>query len=67
MSCPETLLPPYLYQDAGGALHFDVPLFLRAHGYADTPENRDLIAEAAREAFGKRYPGLPISVTTANE
>ncbi len=57
-------LQSFLYQGPSGTLHFDVPLFLRAHSYADTPQNRDTVIEAAKEAFAEVYPGVPITIVT---
>jgi hypothetical protein len=37
------------YVDEHGALHLDVPELLRENGYADTPANRRMIAQAAQE------------------
>jgi hypothetical protein len=52
---------PGLYEDAAGALHLSVPDFLRAHGIADTPENREVMIEVAREALARHFPGVPIT------
>jgi hypothetical protein len=51
---------PGLYEDEDGALHLSVPDFLRAHGIPDTPENRQTILDAAREALAEHFPGVPI-------
>jgi hypothetical protein len=37
------------FYDDGQGLHVDVPAVLRANGYADTPENRETLAAAARQ------------------
>lgn len=44
-------LAPGVYDDGDGTLHLDVPELLEAHGYADTPANRDTLIAAAQEAF----------------
>ena len=51
---------PGLYEDADGVLHLSVPDFLRAHGIADTPGNREVMLEAAREALRLHFPGVPV-------
>jgi hypothetical protein len=53
-------LPLYMWQDDAGALHFDIPGFLAAHGYANTRANRDTAAEVLAELVRKRWPGVPI-------
>jgi hypothetical protein len=45
-------LAPGVYDDNRGGLHLLLPEFLAANGYADTPENRQTLIEAARDAFG---------------
>jgi ribosomal protein S27AE len=45
-------LMPGVYDDEQGGLHLDVAEMLVANGWADTPENRATLLEAAREAFG---------------
>lgn len=52
-------LAPGVYSLAG-ELHIDVPELLEAQGYADTPENRDTVADAAR-AIAKKL-GIPTTV-----
>jgi len=41
-----------VYDDGDGAMHLVLPELLDAHGYADTPDNRATLIEAAREVFG---------------
>ena len=58
-----TRVAPGLYLDEGAArstLHFDIPEMLRAHGWADTPENRETLAQVAREACASQFPGVPV-------
>jgi hypothetical protein len=45
-------LMPGVYVGLGGGLHIVLPEFLAANGYVDTPENRQTLIAAAREAFG---------------
>lgn len=45
-------IAPGVYDDGQGAIHLDLPEMLRANGYADTPENRHRLIDAARETMG---------------
>ena len=45
-------LMPGVYDDEHGGLHLDIAEFLAANGYADTPENRKTLIDAARAAYG---------------
>jgi hypothetical protein len=56
-------LAPGLYDDEQGGLHVAVGELLRAHGYADTPANRDHFACVAQEQI-EEQSGLPVTVTT---
>jgi hypothetical protein len=47
-----TRLQPGVYDDNDGGLHLVIGELLAANGYADTPENRTTIIEAARIVFG---------------
>jgi len=44
-----TQLAPGVYVDADQALHLVVSELLTAHGFADTPENRETLVKAAQE------------------
>lgn len=55
-------LPPYVKQDASGALHIDIPKLLSHFGYADTIENREICVDVAREVCGERFPGVRVEV-----
>jgi len=57
---PERIAPG-VYVDAAGALHIDVAEMLEAHGYTDTPENRETLSQAAREYAARHWPGTPIT------
>jgi len=41
-----------VYDDGAGGMHLVLPELLDAHGYADTPENRATLIDAARYVFG---------------
>jgi hypothetical protein len=45
-------IAPGVYDDDDGAMHVVLPELLVAHGYADTPENRAMLIDAARYVFG---------------
>jgi hypothetical protein len=45
-------LTPGTYDDGRGGLHLVLDEMLAAHGYADTPENRQALIDAARAAHG---------------
>ena len=55
-------LAPGMYVNDSGELHLDVPELLRAHGYADTQENRDRLAEVARSEIPKLWPATKVTV-----
>jgi len=55
-----------MYEDDGQQLHVHIPEFLQSHGYADTRENRDAAIIAAHTALKRRFPNLPVVVTTDN-
>ena len=44
----------YTDEDEPGALHIVLPEFLDAHGYADTPANREMIVKTWNEELLKR-------------
>jgi hypothetical protein len=48
-----------VYKDEGNRLHICLPEFLAAHGFADTPENRDTAISAFRRALS-----VPVIVTS---
>jgi hypothetical protein len=56
-------LAPGLYDDGDGGLHLAVDELLKAHGYADTPKNRDRLTRAAQELIAEYY-GVEVTVTT---
>lgn len=47
-----TRLMPGAYSDGQGGLHLDVEEMLEAGGYADTPQNRRTLTEAAERMAG---------------
>lgn len=47
-------LTPGTYDDSHGGLHLVLEEMLAAHGYADTPANRQVLIDQAREVFGDR-------------
>ena len=51
---------PGLYEDDGGALHIVLSEMLTLYGFADTPANREVLLEAAREALRRHFPGVPV-------
>jgi hypothetical protein len=62
---PMKRLAPGVYDDEQGGLHLDIAEFLDANGYADTPENRDTLINAAREAYGNiTVTAAPLAVFT---
>ena len=56
-------LGPGVYDDGAGGLHLDFGALLEAHGFADTPENREQLARAWRE-WGAAH-GRPVTFTDA--
>jgi len=58
------LLPPYIWEDADGAMHFDVPRFLEWHGFVDTPENRETAGAVFLEQARKLWPSLDVKRVT---
>jgi len=46
-------LTPGTYDDGRGGLHLVLDEMLEAHGYADTPENRQALIDATRARQGK--------------
>jgi hypothetical protein len=59
---PEKNVGPGLYLDEENRLHVDVPELLIHFNVADTPENRDIVTEAALRAFRQIYPNVPAHV-----
>jgi hypothetical protein len=51
-----------VWADANQQLHIDIPALLRVAGAADTPRNRELLTDAARELVRQEWPGMPVSV-----
>lgn len=47
-------LTPGTYNDGQGGLHLVLEEMLAANSYADTPENRQRLIDAAREAMGDK-------------
>lgn len=72
MSSPKHVRPahwrrlgPGVYVDESTSppdLHVDIPELLQANGYADTPENRELMTQAARELCAAEWPDTVIQV-----
>lgn len=59
-------LMPGVYDDEAGGLHLDIAEFLDANGYVDTPENRETLIAAARDAYGSiTVTAAPLSVFTS--
>lgn len=54
-------LAPGVYVTDDGALHLDIAEMLAAHGWADTPENRETLTRAAHEAIRQSWPDTPIT------
>lgn len=52
-------IAPGVYE-RDGEMHLDIPELLRANGYADTPENRETMIQAAEEIA--RQAGIPHKV-----
>ena len=52
---------PGLYEDDGGALHIVLSEMLTLYGFADTPANREVLLEAARQLIEREYPGVPVT------
>jgi len=50
----------WIWEGLDGALHFDVSLFLRVEGYADTPENRDTAADVLAKAARELWPAVQV-------
>lgn len=58
-------LGPGVYVDESRSppdLHIDVPELLQANGYADTPQNRELMTQVAREIVAEQWPDTVIHV-----
>jgi hypothetical protein len=53
-------IAPGVYVTADGALHLDIEEMLEAHGFADTPENRETLTRAAHEVVRRLWPGTRI-------
>ncbi len=51
----------YMWEGIDGALHFDVPRFLRVAGYTDTPANRDTAAEVLAQLARELWPRVQVS------
>jgi len=62
MPLPGKRVGPGLYLDDGNHLHLDVPELLRLSGYADTPENCEVLTQAALQMFKQLYPNAPTQV-----
>ena len=54
MKLEELVTGVYTDADENDALHIDLPTFLKAHGYADTPENRAMIIQMWQEAMAQK-------------
>jgi hypothetical protein len=52
-----------IYDDGDGGLHLAVDELLKAHGYADTPENRATLAAMAQRMAEEQF-GIPTTMTT---
>lgn len=56
---------PGLYEvrlpGGGLSLHISIPEMLEHYGFANTEENRETCAEAARELLRKTYPDIIIN------
>jgi len=62
MPLPGERIGPGLYLDEGNHLHLDVPELLRLSGYADTPENCEVLTQAALRMVKQLYPNVPAHV-----
>jgi hypothetical protein len=50
-----------VYADERGTMHLFVGELLEANGYADTPENREQLTQAARDMMAQLYPDVPLT------
>lgn len=53
-------IAPGVYDDGEGGMHLDLGELLTAHGYQDTPANRDLMTTVATTLL--RRDGIPVTV-----
>jgi len=60
-------LSPGVYDDERGGLHIDLPAFLHAHGYADTPDHRAKILEAIGAVFPGKVVETDYPIAPQNE
>lgn len=55
-------IAPGVYADGQGAMHLFAAELLVANGYADTPENRELVASEARALMRVTAPDARVEV-----
>jgi hypothetical protein len=55
-------IAPGVYADGQGAMHIFADELLKAHGYADTEENRELVIREARALMRSANPRAPFEV-----
>lgn len=55
-------IAPGVYSDGRGTMHLEVRELLVANGYADTPANRDMVIDVAREMIARANPNAPFTV-----
>jgi hypothetical protein len=55
-------IAPGVYSDGRGTMHLAVPELLTAHGWPDTPENRDMVIDVARDLIASVNPNAPFTV-----
>jgi hypothetical protein len=49
-----------VYVTEDGALHLDIAAMLKAAGFADTPQNRETLTEAAHATVRQHWPDVKI-------
>ena len=59
-----TKLAPGIYDDGRGGIHIAMAELLDAHGYADTPLNREAVIAGARDALSE-LTGTPVELVLA--
>lgn len=55
-------IAPGIYRGAGGVCHLVIDELLTENGYADTPENREMMLAAARELLAQQNPPVVLEV-----
>lgn len=55
-------IAPGIYSDGAGTMHLVTDEFLEGNGYANTPENRAMALDCAREILSKNHPPVKLEV-----